>query len=210
MSGCADSDGPSVSNIPEGSVVEETQVSDQPENPETVPAAIETAETDNSKKTESDQIPGWKKLEARVPLSELSEYGSQPLQNSEEFEFSFHFPGSWTMSYTIFYDENNQKIAEIPPAVLLKSGQESEYLTYNPSIVSDEELLTKAEFPVGSYKGSKTVTKIPTELGIWYPHIYRITDGIYGFSIVFYSETINEEDQALFDRIAGTLQFKPR
>lgn len=207
MSGCASSVVPSVSDMPEGNVVEETQLSDQPENPEIVSGAIGTKETDNMKITESEQIPGWKKLEARVPLSELNEFGSQPLEGSEDFEFSLHFPDSWTMSYTVFYDENNQKIAEIPPAVLLKSGQEAEFLTYNPSEVSDEELLTKAVFPVSSYKGSRTVTRIATEMGSWYSYVYRITDGTYGFSMVLYSETFDDESQELFDRIASTVRF---
>lgn len=207
MSGCADLDVSGVSEISKDSVLEEPQVPDKPENPDIAADTIETAETDKSKITESDKIPGWKKLNARVPLSELTENGAHPIEDSEEFEFSLHFPGSWTMSYTVFYDDNNHKVAEIPPAVLLEPGQESEFLSYNPSVVSDEELLTKAEFPVGAYKGSKTVTKIPTESGSWHPHIYRITNNTYGFSIFLYSETINEEDQALFDRIVSTVSF---
>ncbi|MGI6453653.1 MAG: hypothetical protein ACOX0E_09350 [Syntrophomonadaceae bacterium] len=209
ISGCENSVVPSVSDIPEGSAVEETQLSDQPETTEIVPVAIEANEADNMRITESDQIPGWKKLEARVPLSELTECGSQPLQDSEELVFSLHFPGNWTMSYTVFYDDNSQKVAEIPPVVLLKPGQEAEFLTYNPSAVGDGELLTKTDFPVSSYKGSRTVTRIATEMGSWHPHVYRITYSNYGFSIVFYSHTINDEDQDLFDRIAGTVRFWP-
>jgi hypothetical protein len=210
ISGCAASDISGVYDISKDnvSVIEEPQTPNQPENPDIAADSIETAETDKGIITESGKISGWKELKAKVPLSELTENGSHPIENSEEFEFSLHFPGSWTMSYTVFYDDNNQKVAEIPPPVLLEPGQESEFLNYNPSVVSDEELLTKADFPVSTYNGSRTVTKIATESGSWHPNIYRITDGSYGFSIVLYSETINEEEQALFDRIVSTVSFE--
>lgn len=203
MNGC----GNGVADVSYESTSEQVPASAKQENPGTAQDPGSSEINDGFAITESDQIPGWKKLEAKVPLSELTEFGSQPLEDSEEFEFSFHFPGDWAMSHTVFYDENNQKIAEIPPVVLLKPGQETEFLTYNPSEVSDEELLTKADFPVSSYMGSRAVTRVATERDNWYPHIYRITDGTYGFSVVLYSGTLDDKSQALFDRIASTVRF---
>jgi hypothetical protein len=46
------------------------------------------------------------------------------------------------------------------------------------------------------------------KLGIWYPHIYRLSDGEHGFTMIFYSQEPNEEDQELFDRIINSFSFQ--
>ncbi len=163
-----------------------------------------TDEPDKFEVSESDKIPGWKRLQARVSLSELTEYGSNPINDNNKYSFSIHFPGSWTIGSSVLYDANNKKVAEIPPVILLNSGQESVFLDYKPAIDFGEELISKEESQINSYPVSKTITRMPTESYSWYPHIYRLIDGSFGFSIYFYSEEINEEDQSLFDQIVNT------
>ncbi len=167
-----------------------------------------TEQTDKFEVLESDKIPGWKKLQARGSLSELAENGSHPINDNSKFGFSIHFPGNWTLNSSVLYDANNKKVAEIPPVILLKSGQELEFLDYQPAIDFSEELISKEEIEINSCQGSKTIIKIPTESGIWYPHIYRLIAENYGFTIHLYSEEINKEDQALFDRIINTINFE--
>lgn len=202
MSGCANS------NIPQDKVQEEPQVTPKQENQSVTPKPAVTEEADKMEVIESDKIPGWKKLKAWVSLSELTEHGSQPIDDNKKLGFTIHFPGNWTMSSSVFYDGNNKKVAEIPPTVLLKSGQESVFLDYKPAIDHGEQLISKEEIQINSYKGSKIITKIPTESGSWYPHIYRLTDETHGFAIFLYSEVINKEEQALFDRIINTFNFE--
>lgn len=155
-----------------------------------------------------DEISGWKSLEQRVALSELTEYGSQPIDNSQKIGFSILFPGSWTIDSGVFYDDKNKKVAEIPPSVVLKPGQEKEFFEYQPASEQGEELISAETIQINSYSGIKVITRIPTEIGIWHPHIYRISDGEYGFTMVFYSEELNKEDQELFDRIINTFSFQ--
>lgn len=202
ISGCENS------TSPQDKVQEEPQVTAIQENQSIPSEPAVTQEADKLGVMESDKIPGWKKLKTRVSLSELTEHGSQPIDDNNEMGYTIHFPGSWTISSSVFTDGNNKKVAEIPPMVLLKSGQEPEFLDYKPSTNHDEELISKEEIQINSCQGSKTITKIPTESGIWYPHIYRLSNGTHGFTISFYSEVINKDDQELFDRVASTFNFE--
>jgi hypothetical protein len=82
-----------VADVSHENTPEEVPVSSKQETLSPAHNPVTSDDNDALKITESDQIPGWKKLEAMVPLSELTEYGSQPLEDSEDFEFSLHFPG---------------------------------------------------------------------------------------------------------------------
>lgn len=190
-----------------GETSPEPQTTLQPEEQK-----ISAKDQDNQSSDESgndlDEISGWKSLEQRVTLSELTEYGSQAIDNSQEIGFSILLPGSWTIDSGVFYDDKNRKVAEIPPSVILKPGQEKEFLDYQPASMQGEELVSTETIQINSYSGVKVITSIPTEIGVWYPHIYRISDGEYGFTMVFYSEELNQEDQDLFDRIINTFSFK--
>lgn len=159
--------------------------------------------------TDSDQIPGWKRLKATVILQGLTENGSTPLANSQLFSYSIHYPGSWSFNdSSVFYDADNKKIAEIPPAVFLMPAEEAVFLANKPDVNFVDELVSQQDLKVNSYPGSKTVLKVGTEAGNWYPHVYRVSDGTHGFSINLYSRVINEADQKLFADIVNTLQFE--
>jgi hypothetical protein len=184
-------------------------------NPEEPPAIhqpegekLSQPENDDQKGDEGDEMEGWSKLEERVALSELTEYGSQPLDNNIKIGFSISVPENWTRNSGVFYDEQDKKVAEIPPVVLLKAGEESEFLDYQPAREQDEELISRENIKNNSYSGVKVLSRIPTELGIWYPHIYRLSDGEHGFTMIFYSQEPNEEDQELFDRIINSFSFQ--
>ncbi len=163
-------------------------------------------EADKYEVLESDRIPDWKKLKARVSISELTDHGSRPLNDEKRCGFSIHFPGSWTLDSSVLYNAENKKVAEIPPVVLLKTGQEAEFLDYKP--VMEEELISHQVFNTKSCRGSKTITKIATESGSWYPHIYRLIDENYGFTMVLYSGGLNVEDETLYDRIVDTFSLE--
>lgn len=170
---------------------------------------------ENAAATEPDTTKGWKTLQADALLNQLGEDSSSiiPLETNETqnmtIKYSIDYPESWTLDSSVFHDADNKKIAEIVPAVLLKPEQESVYLDYQPMTDFGEELVSKEAFQLKSYKGMKIVTKIPTEAGIWYPHMYRISDGTYGFSISFYSVKPDKDDQELFDKIMSTFSFEP-
>ncbi|MEQ8201038.1 MAG: serine hydrolase domain-containing protein [Syntrophomonadaceae bacterium] len=164
-------------------------------------------QADRFEVVESDQIPGWKKLNARVAVNEWARDGSQPLNDDRRCGFSIHFPGSWTLNSAVFYDADHHKVGELPPPVVLKSGQEAEFLDSSP--VPDEELISHQVFNTKTCRGSKTITKIATESGSWYPHKYRLIDGSYGFSIFLYSRALNSEDEILYDQVVNTFSLEP-
>ncbi len=158
--------------------------------------------------TASDKIPGWKKVQANLALSQLTAYGSQPMDSPTELRFTIHFPGDWTIDSSVFYDGNNKKVAEIPPPILLKPGEQAVFLNYKPEINQSEELICTEAIQIDNYPGSRTITRIATESGLWNPHIYRLTSGNYGFSIVFYSPQVTEQDQELFDKIVNAIRLE--
>lgn len=200
MSGCIDS-----ASAPD-KAPESPQVTYPQESPGEIQIQLASQEPYKFEVLDSDRIPGWKKLNARVSVSELTEHGSQPTNDNRRCDFSIHFPGSWTLISSVLYDGNNKKAAEIPPVVLLKTGQETVFLDYRP--VMDEELISHEQFNINSCQGSKTITRIATESGMWCPHIYRLIDETYGFTIVFYSERLNAGDQMLYDRIVNTFSLE--
>lgn len=222
--GCGKTEG--VKTIPKGE--EPQKIEDQAEQPsetssnENGNSADSAAESSQQPEeilqegfeiTDSDNIQGWKTLHAVVALMRLGEKNSfqapaaDDIDKDKMLKYSIDFPSDWTLQYTVFYDAENEKVAELPPAVLLKSGQEAEFLDYKPLTDFPEELISRGEIRVKSCKGTKTVTKMPVESGSWYPHIYRISDGTYGFTFNLYSEKINKEEQELFDRIVNTFRI---
>ena len=201
LSGCADPGQKSDSDASQ----EKPPLADSQEDP-VMPAPPTLEEENKHEVSESDRIPGWKMLNARVSISELTDHGSQPLNDGRMVGFSIHFPGSWTLDSSVIYNADNKKTAEIPPVVLLKIDQEEEFLDYTP--VMDEELISHQVFNTESCLGSKTITRIDTESGSWYPHIYRLIDENYGFTMVLYSEELNTEDEALYDEIMDTFSFR--
>jgi hypothetical protein len=224
-SGCGKAE--SIKTIPEGN--EPQKIEDQVEQPTQASSneggnSADSASTSSQQPeqilqegfetTDSDNIQGWKTLHAAVSLMRLGEENSYQAPSADDVDkdkklkYSIDFPGDWTLEYTVFYDIDNKKVAELPPAILLKPGQEAAFLDYKVATDFGEELISREGIQFNSYKGGKTVTKIPTESGSWYPHIYRISDGTYGCTINLYSKEINKEDQELFDRIVNTFRIE--
>lgn len=200
LSGCVDPDQRS------DETKESPPVTDSQEGPGITPAPPAIDEADKYELLESDRIPGWKKMNARVFISELTDYGSQPLNDGRRVGFSIHFPGSWTLDSSVIYNADHKKVAENTPVLLLKIDQEKEFLDYKP--ILDEELISHRVFNTKSCLGSKTITRIDTESGSWYPHIYRLIDENYGLTVVLYSEGSNTGDETLYDEIIDTFSFE--
>lgn len=200
LGGCANP-----AQLPDKTQKNPSDVHAQP-NPSVAPTQSIADGVDKYEVLESDRIASWKRLNAAVALHELVESGSQPLQDTRRCSFSIHFPGSWTLEPSVFYDADHKKVGEIPPAVLLQPGQEAQFLDYKP--VLDEEIISQDAFNTKTSLGSRTVTRIGTEADVWYPHIYRLIDEEYGFTIVLYSKELNTRDQTLYDEIVDTFSFE--
>jgi len=161
--------------------------------------------------TNSDEDDSLKERSAKAALNEMiydgDSSGSTNLAGDRMAEYSIRIPSSWTLEGTVFKDSNNNKIAEIAPVVLLKQGEEAEFLDYK---TTEGNLLSKESISVAEYKGSKVVLQVDTEVGSWFPHMYRISDGTLGFTLTIYShnQVRNEVEEKLFDEIVQSFRFK--
>ncbi|WP_019849608.1 hypothetical protein [Desulfitobacterium sp. PCE1] len=153
----------------------------------------------------------WKELSAKVSLSEMIFYGesrgSTNLAGDERVEYSMNIPADWTLQGTVFEDSNKKKVAEIAPVILLKQGEEIQFLDYE---TIEGQILTKEPISFYKYKGTKIILLMGTEVGKWYPHMYMISDGTYGFTVTIYSrnQIRDEVEERLFDDIVKTFRFR--
>lgn len=196
-----------------------TGIQKHPSNQSDTSSKVNQEESPNVIPTNKDQFiitnsvehGDWKELSAKVSLSEMicdgDSRGSTNLVGDTMIEYSILFPSSWTLKDTVFEDSNDNKVAEIAPVVLLKQGEEAEFLDYK---TSEGNILTKESISVTEYKGTKVVLQVGTEVGSWYPHMYMISDGTFGFTITVYSHNLirDEVEEKLFDDIVKTFRFK--
>lgn len=156
--------------------------------------------------SESDKISGWKKLNAKVYLSKLEVNQGiswSRLPDDSMVEFLLHFPDSWVFdNSSVFYDKENNKVAELPPVALASMDIDELFQDYQPF---EGELIKKELFSVNEYKGLKLIENVRP---LWYPHEYFISDSNYIFTIFLYSYEINESDQKMFDIIVSNFSFK--
>lgn len=183
-----------------------------PLNPSnTVPSSIE----ERYAISDSDAIDGWDELKAKAFLNEMTYYkGHKVLTQMTEdrmVDYTIAFPDSWTLSYTVFNKDNNQKKAgELFPVFLLEPNDESEFLEFKiPEEYTESELVSEEKVTFGEYTGYKIILELTTS-ETWYPHTYYLTDGTYVFGISLYSYNVNrdEDEQKLFDDIVSTFRFK--
>ncbi|KUG05490.1 hypothetical protein ASZ90_017087 [hydrocarbon metagenome] len=195
-------------NTPERNEIEE---SSQPpslpkENQDDPPSQSNAEEIPKFEISESVKISGWKQLEARVYLSEIEvSQGISliSLPDKSTVQFLLHYPDNWVFDNTsVFYDEENNKVAELPPVALSTMDIDELFQDYRPF---EAELIKKESFSVNEYKGVKIIENVQPS---WYPHEYFISDGTYIFAIFFYSQEINESDQKMFDKIVNNFSFE--
>lgn len=165
---------------------------------------------------ESGLIPGWKKLEAREPLHQFEATSQgmnwRSLPQSSLAGYVVHYPGEWTFDgFSVFYDRENNKVAELAPLALTEISAEEILRNYQPSEIYGEEPIAQEMITFEHYGGLKLIEKVRVMYGkepYWYPHTYLISDGRHLFAIIFYAYELKERDQELFDQIAATLSFR--
>ncbi|GAQ24770.1 hypothetical protein [Tepidanaerobacter syntrophicus] len=157
---------------------------------------------------EAEQIEGWKKIIVKDYAYVTEDWVSYSFrENSPIISYSLEFPSQWKVEYSIFTDENGEKIGELLPPVMMKEGQ-TLLDTWKPS--DDYELISKEDIKVGELTGVKIITKsypYGGDIDVWYPHTYYLTDGKRVFIISFYTLDIDLQKQELFDKIISTFKF---
>ncbi|NLM20235.1 MAG: hypothetical protein GX207_00605 [Peptococcaceae bacterium] len=164
----------------------------------------------------SDKIPGWNKLEAKVHLFcfDITEYGmhwSNSVPDSNLLAYSFHYPQTWNFDGTsVFYDNENKKIAELAPVAETKIALKTLIKNYEPISLSGVELLRKKTFTIGEFEVYEIMEKFPVyeENSFCYSYIYLVYDGSHLFTILFYTYDLEQTDEELFKQIIASFRWE--
>jgi len=153
-------------------------------------------------------INGWKMLRLRDYAYTTEDWDSFSFQEASPLiAYELHFPGNWDIEYSVFTDENGQKVAELFPPIIMKEGQS---LLDNWQVSSECELISKEDIKVKDYTGVRIISKAFPHSGdieYWYPHTYYLTDGKQVFAMNFYTLELDAEKQKQFDEIIESFTF---
>ena len=151
---------------------------------------------------------GWKVLTLRDYAYTTDDWDSYSFQDSSPMiSYQLHFPGNWDVEYSVFTDENGQKVAELFPPIMMKEGQE---LLDNWQLNSECDLISKEDIKVGDLTGVRIILRTYPHGGdieYWYPHTYYLTDGKRVFAMSLYSLELDEAKQRQFDEIIRSFAF---
>lgn len=183
--------------------------------PPTTPSSLESPSNNEERYIIShSNIDGWKELEAKVFVNELTYHRDQrvltQMEENRMVEYSIKLPESWTLDYTVLNKgTEHKKVGELLPVFLMKPNEESEFLEFEiPEEYTENELFSIEKVTFGEYKGLKIIFEV-TKSETWYPYSYYLTDGTYIFGITLYSYSLNrdETEQKVFDDIISTFRF---
>ncbi|NLL99026.1 MAG: hypothetical protein GX223_06955 [Tepidanaerobacter sp.] len=157
---------------------------------------------------DSPLIDGWKVLTLRDYAYSTEDWDSYSFKDSSPMiSYRLHFPGNWDIEYSVFTDENGQKVAELFPPIMMKEGQG---LLDNWQLSSECELISKEDIKIGNLTGVRIIFRAYPHGGdieYWYPHTYYLTDGKRVFAMSFYTLELDTDKQKQFDGIIDSFTF---
>lgn len=204
---------PPNSNTSEETVTKEPEEIEEPGEPEEINEGDEIGSEGSEDELlfevkDSPLKEGWKVLKIRDYAYTTEDWDSYSFQEASPLiSYELHFPGNWDIEYSVFVDENGQKVAELLPPIIMKEGQT---LLDNWQLNRDCELIVKEDIKVGNLTGARIVYKAFPHGGhieYWYPHTYYLTDGKRVFAMSFYTLELDEDMQRQFDGIIGSFTF---
>jgi hypothetical protein len=135
-------------------------------------------------------------------------------------KYTFEYPSNWTLSDTVFLDQNQRDIGELAPGVvILKKNQKLlQVIKGEPSTSGSEEeesdmvLISKQKINFAKYEGVQIIESIPSEnsMGSWsksYIVSYYLQNKNRVFIFSFYEEKLNSNLKSIFDRIVKSFRF---
>lgn len=157
---------------------------------------------------DSEQIGGWKQLTLKDYAYTTEDWFSYSYQDgSPLIAYVLNFPSGWDVEYSVFTNENGEKVAELFPPIMMTEGQS---LLDNWQVSSECELISKEDIKVGDLTGARTVLKAYPhggDIDEWYPYTYYLTDGKRVFAMSFYALEVSAEKQKQFDGIIDSFNF---
>lgn len=164
--------------------------------------------SDNNEISCSETNLGWKKYTpndvAAFSTSNWKSYSPIDINTS----FLVEYPNDWKLDGSVFYDVNNNKVAEFSPSVIfLESNQKCFDSKMEES--NQEKLLSQADIEIGKRQGVVRVLEtIYSGGGRWYPNQYCLMEEDRAFIMTFYERELGSVDKALFEKIISTLELK--
>lgn len=153
---------------------------------------------------------GWKTYKS-VDTYTTDDFNSFSTSASNAVSYTIKYPENWTLGYTVFNDQDDNKIAEFSPGgVLLKDGQDCVNQPKPDPNGWPVDELSRETITVGNYSGTKIVQRSAVdggEISQWYPIRYCMQSGRKAFIMNFYELELGKGDRVLFEKIISTLQF---
>jgi hypothetical protein len=153
---------------------------------------------------------GWKTYTSTETYT-TEDFHSFHSTASNQVSYTLKYPENWNLSYTVFDDQNKNKIAEFSPGgVLLKEGQDCSNHQKPDRNGWPVEELSREAITIGNYSGVKIIQKSAVDGGDisqWYPIRYCLQSGRKAFIINFYELELGKGNRALFESIVSTLKF---
>lgn len=157
---------------------------------------------------DSKIINGWKQLTFKDHAYTTDDWDSYSFRDDTPMiSYMIHFPGNWDIEYSVFSDENGQKVAELLPPIIMSKDQS---LLDGWEASDDCKLISKEDIKVWDLEGFKIILEaypFGGDIDKWYLHTYYLTDGEKVFAMNFYSLELSEENQKLYDKIIKTFEF---
>lgn len=166
---------------------------------------------DSSNISEATINKWWKKYSSDKNSVFSTENWIWYTSSKENFSFSIEFPSNWRLDYSVFYDSENNKIAELWPGIVaLKNNQKC--FDVKEEINEIMKFISQNNINIGGKNGIlkvyESVAWNGNERRKWYPNIYCLMEWEKAFVMSFYNFEFETENRELFERVLATLKFE--
>lgn len=131
---------------------------------------------------------------------------------SEEYGFSVSFPGEWTISQNILYNEQEKTAVKLPRNLITNAQQDPCFpkLTDYENGDFPSKIISENDIRIGNKNGKLQIRKTIQDPGggTWYPHTYCMGEENKRFFITLYAYDLMEYNSKLAEKIISTIEFE--
>lgn len=153
----------------------------------------------------------WKSFTSGKKSAYTTENWLEYQDAEDEHSFTIFYPPNWVLEGTVFHDENDHKVAEFGPGMVILSPNQTcfDYKDNEGKL----DIVSESDINISGKSGVLRVTKgfyeggSPEWNGVWYPSWYCIQEGNRAFVMSFYEYTEEPQNASLYEAILSTLEF---
>lgn len=150
---------------------------------------------------------GWEEFNSGGKFVYSTENWSSYSDTNDNFSFSIEYPDEWQLHGSVFYDSNDNKIAEFLPGLVVLSPNQKCF-DFDKEENGRSKLISKTNVSIGGKTGVLEINETGTERGVWYPNIFCLSEGEKSFVMSFYEHELGTGDKELFEEILASLKFE--